>query len=184
MTILPVAKMRKAKLSPEITFTKKGETQKNRKTEKQKTALSQLKTKRNFSRWKIHSSRLFFRVGHKRELLWHDYSFLKEDRQNQVRGGADIDPIRARKRAQWMHKIYLLVQAKLLHTASSFFHKGLHECFVDGRNRLFETPSPNTGIDNDESDCILIYILADNKFFVAFGHPSSSLWSWIGCRLF
>ena len=69
------------------------------------------------------------------------------------------EPLLAWKRASWVQETCLLIQATVLRTASRLFHSGLHECFDDDYEQLFDVP-PHSRTDNDVSGLAPIYIPA------------------------
>jgi len=69
------------------------------------------------------------------------------------------EPLLACKRAAWVQKARLLVQATLLRAALRSFHKGLHKCFDKGYELLFDVPY-SARTDNDASGLSPIYIPA------------------------
>ena len=68
-------------------------------------------------------------------------------------------PLLAWKRANWVQETCSLIQDTLLHTASFYFHRGLHQCFPGDYDHLFNSPA-NSRLDNNTSGRSPIYIPA------------------------
>ena len=68
-------------------------------------------------------------------------------------------PLLAWKRANWVQETCSLIQDTLLHTASFYFHRGLHKCFPGDYDHLFNSPA-NSRLDNNTSGRSPIYIPA------------------------
>ena len=68
-------------------------------------------------------------------------------------------PLLAWKRANWVQETCSLIQDTLLHTASFYFHRGLHRCFPGDYDHLFNSPA-NSRLDNNTSGRSPIYIPA------------------------
>ena len=69
------------------------------------------------------------------------------------------EPLLAWKRANWVQETCSLIQDTLLHTASFYFHRGLHKCFPGDYDHLFNSPA-NSRLDNNTSGRSPIYIPA------------------------
>ena len=50
------------------------------------------------------------------------------------------EPLIAWKRANWVQETCLLIQSTVLRAASLYFHRGLHRCFTDDYELLFDSP--------------------------------------------
>ena len=69
------------------------------------------------------------------------------------------EPLLAWKRASWVQETCSLIQAAVLRTASRLFRSGLHVCFTEDYEHLFDVPQ-HFRTDNDVSGLAPIYIPA------------------------
>ena len=85
--------------------------------------------------------------------------FLKKIAVVKFSNEPGIEPLLARKRANWVQETYLFIENTMLCAASLYFHKGLRKCFANDYARLFDSPV-HSRLDNDVSGHLPTYIPA------------------------